>query len=164
MDYAFARRLTLPMHRQDTRVHIGPVRIHSSTDNVSEMQDLFTPFFSSLDTALRRLSQDRRVGSVRHTALSLTPAGRESLLTEKGPKPCLVHAPGGRCTPLAGAADLGTRMTHARALVEGGEAPSAGEPWLCGHKYTRTGCRARNATRTSCYSCGRNGRAGPGQD
>ena len=35
MDYAFARRLTLPMHRQDTRVHIGPVRIHSGTDNVS---------------------------------------------------------------------------------------------------------------------------------
>ena len=35
MDYAFARRLTLPMHRQDTRVHIGPVRMHSSTDNVS---------------------------------------------------------------------------------------------------------------------------------
>ena len=28
MDYAFARRLTLPMHRQDTRVHIGPVRIY----------------------------------------------------------------------------------------------------------------------------------------
>ena len=23
MDYAFARRLTLPMHRQDTRVHVG---------------------------------------------------------------------------------------------------------------------------------------------
>ena len=29
MDYAFARRLTLPMHRQDTRVHNGPVLITS---------------------------------------------------------------------------------------------------------------------------------------
>ena len=29
-----------------------------------------------------------------------TPAGRESLFTEKGPDPCLAHAPGGRRGPV----------------------------------------------------------------